>query len=155
MRKEKGVTLTGLVLYILFFTVSLALVVTLSQNVYGNLGKVNNNTMSSEEFNKFNTSFVKDIKSQKFNSPATVTMSGTNTILKLPASSTITYTYVQNEKAIYRNKVKIADHIIAFSASPTTKNGKKAVRVEIATGTGAKTEADFGKTIVYILRYWN
>ena len=118
MRKEKGVTLTGLVLYILFFTVSLALVVTLSQNVYGNLGKVNNNTMSSEEFNKFNTAFVKDIKSQKFNSPATVTMSGTNTIL-------------------------------------TTKNGKKAVRVEIATGTGAKTEADFGKTIVYILRYWN
>ena len=103
MGKEKGVTLTGLVLYILFFTVSLALVVTLSQNVYGNLGKVNNNTMSSEEFNKFNTAVVKDIKSQKFNSPATVTMSGTNTILQLPASSTITYTYVPNEKAIYRN----------------------------------------------------
>lgn len=151
MKKEKGVTLTGLVIYILFFSMALALTVNISSRVYGQLGKVNNNSISSEEFNKFNTEFVQDIKSQKFTSAA---KNGTEGSTHLILPNGVNYTYISSEKAIYRNKEKIATNISSFTAIPTTKNGKNAVRVEISTGTGTKENSNFGKTIVYILRYW-
>ena len=58
-KNEKGITLIGLILYVLVFTSVLALLVNLTNYIYGNLNKVNNESISSEEFNKFNVNFVK------------------------------------------------------------------------------------------------
>ena len=63
----------------------------------------------------------------------------------------LNFTYVQSEKSIYRDKVKIAEKITDFSAQKDTINKKDVIKITIGTG---KEEADFGKTINYVLKYW-
>lgn len=148
MKGEKGVTLTGLVIYVLFFTAVLVLVVNLSNYIFINLGEVNSNSMSSEEFNKFNTNFIKDVKASR---EATVsTNSGNVTII---FSNGTNYNYIFNEKAIYKNYEKIADNICKFSATRTTKNSKNVIKIVIGTGKYL-SKPNYGKTINYVLKYW-
>ena len=99
-----------------------------------------------EEFNKFNLNFIKDVKS---NTDANVSSNGD--MVKIILENGVNYTYVLNEKAIYRDKTKIAEKINVFSAQKTTINGKTVLKIRIGTG---KENTDFGKTINYVLKYW-
>lgn len=148
MKSEKGITLTSLVIYIIVFSSVLALLSSLSNFVYGNMRKISSDSISSEEFNKFNTYFVKDVKNSKM---ATVQNDSSQTVITLENGSK--YTYVNSEKAIYRDTVKIARNIIKFSASMKQQNNKNLIDVQISTGTNAK-EPNFKKNIKYVLRYW-
>lgn len=148
MKGEKGVTLTGLVIYVLFFTSVLVMVVNLSNYVFLNLRELDSNSMSSEEFNKFNTSFVKDVKESR---AATVSTDASKVTIIF--SNGANYNYIVSEKAIYRNYEKIANNICKFTATRTTKNGKQVVRVAIGTGKYVSSP-NFGKTINYVLKYW-
>ena len=146
MKGEKGVTLTGLVIYVLFFTSVLVMVVNLSNYVFLNLRELDSS--SSEEFNKFNTSFVKDVKSSR-----AATVSTDSSKVTIIFSNGTNYNYIVSEKAIYRNYEKIADNICKFTATRTTKNGKNVIRVVIGTGKYVSSP-NFGKTINYVLKYW-
>ncbi len=148
LKKEEGITLTGLVLYVLIFTAILALLVTLTNYIFGNLNNVNNESISSEEFNKFNSNFVKDVKESS--NVVITSSSGDYTIV---LSNGANYNYVSSEKAIYKNYNKIADNICSFTAEKAVKNNKIVAKVTIATGKNASS-AVFGKTINYVLKYW-
>ena len=152
MKNEKGVTLAALVIYVMIFSITIALLASLSSYIYGNLDKINSEQLSSEEFNKFNTYFVEDVKS---NESAQVTESGNITI---KFGSTSTYTYVKNENAIYKNKEKIARNIVGFTAKYVTVSGensktKNTIEVEIKTGKNAEKPV-FQKNIKYVCKYW-
>ncbi len=148
MRSEKGITLTTLVIYIVVFSAVLALVGSLSSFVYGNLRNLNQDSISSEEFNKFNTYFVKDIKESKL---ATVQKLDSKVEIILENGSK--YTYVKSENAIYKEAVKVARNIIRFNAALKEENNKNVIEIDIATGTNAK-EPNFEKDIKYVLKYW-
>lgn len=148
MKKEKGVTLIALILYVIIFSITITLLASLSSYVYNNMSNINANSVSSEEFNKFNINFVKDVKE----SHNAVVNSNANEVI-IDFESGNQYTYRKQEQAIYKNKEKIATNILSFSAELTTENNKKIIKVDIATGKNANNP-NYNKTIKYVLKYW-
>ena len=134
MKIEKGITIVALSIYVIMFTAIIVLLANLTNYVYPNLININSDSISSEEFVKFNTKFDP-------------------TGYKIILSNGIRYTYVEAEKAIYRDDKKIAINISSFSAEKTTENNKDIVKIRIGTGKD-KNNVDFGKTIKYVLKYW-
>ena len=149
MKNEKGVTLAALVVYVIVFSITIALLASLSRYIYGNINNINSNAISSEEFNKFSIHFVKDVKQSKN------VKIGNNTAgnLEITFESGNIYTYVLKEKAIYKNKEKIARNIASFNAESKVENEKNIIKVSISTGNN-ESEPTFSKTIKYVLRYW-
>ncbi len=147
-KNEKGITLTSLILYVLIITAALALLANLSQYITRNLKKIDNNSISSEEFNKFNSNFVKDIKESN---SVVITSTGQNYTIVL--SNGANYNYYKKDKSIYKNYHKIAQNICFFTAEQKVINNKKVVKVKIGTGKNENNPV-FGKTINYVLKYW-
>ena len=149
MKNEKGITLAALVLYVIVFSATIALLASLSNYIYGNMNNINSEAISSEEFNKFNVHFVKDVKASK-NVKIDADSSG-NPMITLESGSI--YTYIKTEKAIYKNKEKIARNICKFEAIAREENNKKIIEVSISTGKDINNPS-FSKTIKYVLKYW-
>ena len=155
MKNEKGVTLAVLIIYVMVFSITIALLASLSNYIYGNLNKISSEEISSEEFNKFNTYFLDDVKNSK---TAEVSNSGSSGDITIKLESGAVYTYKKSESAIYKNKEKIARNIAEFTASYDTVNGengknKNTIDVTIKTGKDASNPI-FQKTIKYVLKYW-
>lgn len=150
MRSEKGITLSGLVIYVIIFSVTITLVSSLTSFIYGNLKNLNSDSISSEEFNKFHTYFVKDIKESK---DLTVSNGEASNKVEIVLENGEKYTYNENEKAIYRGSVKVARNIVKFSAQQGKENGKNIVSIAIGTGKN-KDNPNFEKNIKYVLKYW-
>lgn len=110
-------------------------------------------SISSEEFNKFNVLFVTDAKNSK---RAIVKSNGTSGDCSIILDNGANYNYIANEKAIYRDSEKIAKNIVIFNATLVNNddtNNKNVVKVKIGTGKDS-SQPNFGKTINYVLRYW-
>ena len=144
MKKESGITLVTLIVYLMIVSAILA---ALNKNI----GKLGSENLSAEEFNKFNVNFIKSVKSNK---KATVTNNNQNVTIEFDDGTT--YNYINGENSIYKNKIKIAKNINYFTADVQNINNKNVIQVQI--GTGKKDTAvgnnDFGKTINYVLKYW-
>lgn len=153
MKSEKGITLAALVIYIIFISALLVLLGNLSTYMYGNFQKIGANSISSEEFNKFNQKFVKDVKESRKAEVQHDSLTNNYTIIFENGAN---YSYISSEKAIYRNEQKIAKNILVFEAeikNNETTNNKNVVKVKIGTGKNS-SEPNFGKTISYVLKYW-
>ena len=154
MKSEKGITLTILVIYVVFFSIIMSLLAALSNYIYKNIGYVNDNSIDISEFNKFNMYFIEDIKTNKqVEIKENINEEGTE-ILQITFEDGDTYRYVKNEKTIYKNKQKIAKDIIDFKAEQfnNTEKGKKYIEVNIKIGSN--DEANYEKKIEYVLKYW-
>ena len=151
MKKESGITLVTLIVYLMIVSAILAALTNLSSHVYKNIGKLGSENLSAEEFNKFNVNFIKSVKANK---KATVTNNNQNVTIVFDDGTT--YNYINGENSIYKNKIKIAKNINYFTADVQNINNKNVIQVQI--GTGKKDTAvgnnDFGKTINYVLKYW-
>ena len=151
MKKENGITLVTLIVYLMIVSAILAALTNLSSHIYKNINKLGIENLSSEEFNKFNVNFVKSVKANK---NATVTNNNQNVTIEFDDGTT--YNYINGENSIYKNKIKIAKNINYFTADVQNINNKNVIQVQI--GTGKKDTAvgnnDFGKTINYVLKYW-
>ena len=151
MKKESGITLVTLIVYLMIVSAILAALTNLSSHVYKNIDKLGSENLSAEEFNKFNVNFIKSVKSNK---KATVTNNNQNVTIVFDDGTT--YNYINGENSIYKNKIKIAKNINYFTADVQNINNKNVIQVQI--GTGKKDTAvgnnDFGKTINYVLKYW-
>lgn len=151
MKKESGITLVTLIVYLMIVSAILAALTNLSSHVYKNIDKLGSENLSAEEFNKFNVNFVKSVKANK---KATITNNNQNVTIEFDDGTT--YNYINGENSIYKNKIKIAKNINYFTADVQNINNKNVIQVQI--GTGKKDTAvgnnDFGKTINYVLKYW-
>lgn len=146
MKSEKGITLASLLVYVLMFSTILGFLTTMTNYIYGNLENINSESISAEEFNKFNVNFIKDVKNNK---DANISLNDEN--ISIVFQDSVNYNYISSEKAIYRNKVKIADKIIGFSAENIIINNKSVIKISIITG---KQNNVFDKTINYAYKYW-
>ena len=147
MKKENGITLVTLIVYLIIVSAILAALTNLSSHIYKNINKLGIENLSAEEFNKFNVNFVKSVKANK---NATVTNNNQNVTIEFDDGTT--YNYINGENSIYKNKIKIAKNINYFKADVQNINNKNVIQVQI--GTGKKDTAVFGKTINYVLKYW-
>ena len=146
MKSSRGVTLTALVIYVCVMVIIISIMAMVSSFFFSNMNLIKDQDKYAVEFNKFNMFFISDVKENK---TAQVEAN------KIVFPNNITYEYRQEEKAVYRNDVKIAEQIQIFEVSydttlkinNTTKNLIK-VRMNIGKGN------NFEKEIEYVLKYW-
>ena len=149
MKSEKGITLIILTIYIIIFSIVIILLANLSSYIYSNLKNINDRSVDVSEINKFNMYFIEDVKT---NSQAKIrTLTDSNTMQIVFQDGDI-YSYVINEKSIYKNEQKIARNIEAFNAEGYIIDAKKYIQVSIEIGTDDET--NYRKTIDYVLKYW-
>ena len=123
MIKEHGITLVSLVIYIIVMLIVLVVISTIINKFYQNTESMETDTKEILEFNKFNTYFLKEVKS-KGNEVDTITP---NYILFKTGNSFS----VSNEK-IYYNNIQIC------------KGVKSLMIVQGKDGTGEE------KDIIYV-----
>ena len=154
MKSERGITLTILVIYIIIFSVVIGLLASLSSYIYGNIKYINDDSVDVSEFNKFNVYFIEDVKSNsQVQIDSQVNSEGKN-IVRIVFGDGDIYSFVKEEKSIYKNKQKIAKNIQNFTATKevTADNTKTYISVNIEVG--AKDETNYTKQINYVLKYW-
>ena len=149
MKKEKGITLTALTIYIILFIMLMGMLAVLSTDFNSGIGRVQHSMTSPEEYNKFNVEFLRDIKESYYTN-----IEQANGDVTIVLDNGANYKYIKTENAIYKNKVKIAKNIVSFNAiNEQSTKGKNVIRIRITTGKSEQNIV-FDKTISYVLRYW-
>lgn len=64
MKKESGITLVSLVIYVIIMLIVIGIMSSIISNFYKNNDAVKGNVEEVTEFNKFNTYFLKEVKSK-------------------------------------------------------------------------------------------
>lgn len=154
MKSEKGITLTILVIYVIFFSIIIGLLATLSRYIYSNLQYVNDDSIDVSEFNKFNMYFIEDVKTNTQAEIKQLMSDDGKNILQITFEDGDTYRYIKEEKTIYKNRQKIAKNIQDLDAMQIedATNNKKYIEVNIKIG--AKDETNYEQEINYVLKYW-
>lgn len=132
MKKDKGITLISLIIYVIGMTIMVATIVTLTSFFYKNIdvGEINSDTTQytkfssvfSEEINKENNSVI-DCKEL---------LDGVSYII---FSSQNQYTFNEESKAIYKNNVKICDNVDMCEFSYTFVDSQYKIKVSFKTST--------------------
>lgn len=152
MKSEKGVTLIILAIYIITFSIVIALLANLSNYIYGNLGSISDSSINATEFNKFNMYFIEDVKTNRQASVKRLADDNNNEFIQIAFQDGDIYTYNIGDDCIYKNNQKIAKDIANFNAEGFLKDDKMYIEVKIEIGTNDKT--NYRKTIDYVLKYW-
>lgn len=147
MRKERGITLVSLIIYITLMCLVIATLSIVSDLFYSNTKYIKDNSKNISEYNKFNMYFIDDVKNNKNTYQVT-----DDTIIF--EDGTI-YTYKADiDNSIYRNRVKICQNIAYcnFSESEQIVNNttKSIIKVHMVID-GSKL---FETVNEYVLKYW-
>jgi len=105
MKKEGGITLISLIIYIMVMTLVIAAVSNISASFYSNLNDFDNESESAVAYSKFNMIFLNDIKKED-----TKVLDCNDDYIILSSNGQKIQYSVQN-KTLYRNKVKVCDNI--------------------------------------------
>ena len=145
IKSQKGVTLVALTVYILFFTIIIGILTTISNYFYGGVGKAMNTPDYVAEFNKFVMFFAVDIKNY---SSATVT----NSSIEFEGGPTYKY----QDGKIYRNDVEIATDFLqcTFTTNTYTINSITKNIINVSFQIGYDNEDSIADNIDFTLRYW-
>lgn len=106
MRKDKGITLTSLIIYVIAMVIVVGIVASVSTFFYQNVDTITENSDNSKEFTKFNSYFTEEVNETN-NKPVKVGQNGNQHYLLL--SNGNQYTFVNG--AVYLNKIRICKNI--------------------------------------------
>lgn len=149
LKSNKGITLLGLITYIIVLLIVVGVMGTISTFFYNNLALVKNSAEYCAEFDKFNVFFINDVKNNNH-----VNIDTKNNIITFIDGTT--YKYNSEDCGIYRGEVKIASEVRDFKATKKTITinnvDKEIVSINILIGDSTKTLVQ--KSIDYTLKYW-
>ena len=132
MKSEKGITLISLTIYVIAMAIVVGVIAIISTFFYSNMEDTDNIVSPMTEYTKFNSFFSDEVNHEGIEVVSCgTTDNGQNYIV---FSNEVQYTYISENKAIYRNKVKIAKEIDDCEFATGTNNGKRVVRVEFEAG---------------------
>lgn len=122
MKKEKGVTLISIVIYVIMMTLIVAGVTAITTSFRSNVSEYDVNTKSAVAFTKFNMYLLKDIKAENVSLYGDV---GDNEFQLRYKNKDGSYSYVKysvQNNILYRDKVKICENVrdASFSGSGKT-----------------------------------
>ncbi len=152
MKSEKGITLIILGIYIIVFSMVMALLANLSNYIYGNLGSISDSNLDLTEFNKFNMYFIEDVKSNNQVLVQNLADENNHEFVQIAFEDGDIYRYIIGDDSIYKNNQKIASDILDFKAEGFRKDEKTYVEITVKIGTDDET--NYTKTIDYVLKYW-
>lgn len=136
MRTEKGITLISLTVYIIVMVIMVAVVAVISTYFYTNTNSLTKTINPLTEYTKFNSFFSDEVNHSN---------------LKILAceedyivfDNGVQYTYVAENRGIYRNKVKIGRDVEQCTFENKIKNGKSIVTIHIKIGNMEEKTVDY------------
>ena len=152
MKSEQGVTLIILSIYIIAFSIVIALLASLSNYIYSNLDSISDTSINSTEFNKFNMYFIEDVKTNSQASVKRLADDNNHEFIQIAFQDGDIYTYNIGDDCIYKNNQKIANDIVNFNAEVFLKDEKMYIEIQIEIGTDDET--NYTKATDYVLKYW-
>lgn len=128
MKSQKGVTLISLTVYIIVMVIVVAIVSVISTYFYKNIDAVANKINPMTEYTKFNSFFSDEVNHKNIK---VLECKGNYMVF----DNGIQYTFIAENRGIYRNKVKIAEDVENCTFEYRIKNGKNVVAVNLKIGT--------------------
>ncbi len=127
MKKQNGITLVSLIIYVVVMTIVLGVMSQIINNFYSNTSAVQGNVQEIVEFNKFNSYFLKEVKARN-NKVDKVKNEPTNNYILFSSGNSFSL----SNNAIYYNNIKICD-------------GVQSMQIELG-----KNGDEIDKTIIYV-----
>lgn len=124
MKSQKGITLISLTIYIIGMTIVVAIVSTISTNFFTNTSSLLTGINPLTEYTKFNSFFSDEINHKNIK----VLECKENYIV---FDNGVQYTFVKENRGIYKNKVKICNYVEDCKFEYKIQNGKNVVSVKI------------------------
>lgn len=142
MKSQKGVTLVSLTVYVIVMAIIIGILATITTFFYKNVNDVNAEIDPITEYTTFNSYFsdeinhpnIKIVKCMTNTNNSTVNSAG-NSQNYIVFSNGVQYTYVPENKGIYRNEVKIGRNIDICTFEEKIENGKSIIMVHFESGT--------------------
>lgn len=136
MKSQKGITLISLTIYIIVMVIVVSVVAVISTYFYTNINFASNDINSMTEYTKFNSFFTDEINHKNIK------------VLEckqdyLVFDNGVQYTFVKENKGIYRNKVKIANGVESCTFEYKIKNGKNVVVVNFKIGNEEERKVEY------------
>lgn len=139
MKSQKGITLISLTVYVIVMLIVVATLSVLSNFFFKNIKNGTKNIDPLTEYTKFTNFFTEEVNH--------------NNIKVLDVKDSyiafddgVQYTFVQENKGVYRNQIKICNGVESCSFDYKIENGRNVVTVNI------KIESIDEKTAEYTLR---
>lgn len=132
MKSEKGITLISLTIYVIAMAIVVGVIAIISTFFYSNMEDTDNIVSPMTEYTKFNSFFSDEINHEGIEVVSCGTTDNRQNYIVF--SNEVQYTYIEANRAIYRNKVKIAKEIDNCEFAIDTNNGKRVVKVEFEAG---------------------
>ena len=131
MKSQRGVTLISLTVYIIGLTIMLAILTVISSFFHKNVDE-NIAFQPLAERTKFNSFFTEEVNHKNIE----VKECNRNYIV---FSNGVQYTFIWENKGIYRNKVKICREVNNCYFKSRTENGKNIIEVTLQIGNSEET----------------
>lgn len=110
MKKEKGITMVSLVIYVAVMTIVIALMSKIITNFYKNTDTMQGNLQNVVEFNKFNIYFLKEVKTTDNKVDH---ISNDNPYILFSSGNAFSI----NDGIIYYNNIKICENVQSMQFS--------------------------------------
>lgn len=131
MKSERGITITSLIVYIIGMIIVIAIMSVITTNFYKNVNKMTIEVNPVSEYTKFNSNFSEEVNIYNIKVLECKETTEQNYIV---FDDGVQYTYIPDNKAIYKNKIKICKDVQACIFSTTIKNGNDVVTVQMQIG---------------------
>lgn len=131
MKSQKGITLVSLVVYIIGMVTIVGVMAVITTNFYKNVNDVDTNINPLSQYTKFNSYFSNEINQYNIAVLECKQENGQNYIV---FDNGVQYTFVEKNKGIYQNKIKICQDVTECTFSTGIQNGKDIVTVNMKIG---------------------
>lgn len=130
MKKNNGITLTSLIIYVTGMLLVVTTIATLTSFFYKNIDikAINNDTT---QYTKFSSIFGEEIN--RNNNSIIECKSLSDGISYIVFSSGSQYTFNENSKSIYKDNVKICDNVELCDFSYTYQDSKYKIKIDFKT----------------------
>ena len=130
MKSEKGITVISVTIYVIAMVLIVALIAVMTNYFYKNVDYASDEVDFNQQYTTINNFFSEEanLKDNKIlEIGETINDEDGTKQIWVAFSSKNQYTYVEANKALYRNNVKIAKDIESFSVSQESKNRKTGI----------------------------
>ncbi len=127
MKSQRGITLISLTIYVIGMSIIIGIISIISTFFYKNVEK-SDVIDSITQYTNFNRAFAEEVNRENIKVLACGQGNKQNYIV---FDNGVQYTFIQSNKGIYRNKVKICEGIERCIFSYDIQNGKNVVNVDI------------------------
>lgn len=126
-KNQKGITLISVSIYVIVMLVVVGVLSIVGDFFFSNIKSVNKVVNPLTEYTKFNSFFTDEVNYENIR----ILECGNDYIV---FDNGVQYTFIQENRGIYRNQVKICNQVDSCRFSYTIENGKDKIEVNMQIG---------------------